>query len=270
MEDYSRKLELADLLRQDVIARAAGDLGISAGDQLLDAGCGTGSHLPLLAGLADSQGQVTGLDNSPEMISRAARRVAGHGLEDRVTLVEGDIEELPFEAGSFDCVLSVDCAGYPCSSNPDALLRELLRVTAPGGTVALLGWTCQQILPGYPLLESKLNTASSLVRAAATDRASRTHFLRALEWFSRAGLGDLRARSYAGSIQAPLTDMKKEAVLSLIDMLWGDSGPPLSADERKFFDEITRPGSGKCILDSEGYYGFFVYTAFSGRAFGAL
>jgi ubiquinone/menaquinone biosynthesis C-methylase UbiE len=160
---YAEKLRLADLLREPVIRRAVGDLHLKAGINVLDAGCGIGSHLPLLAEQVGPSGHVTGLDISGELLSIARQRVHDDGLENRVRLVQGDVNNLPFAEESIDCVVSVDCVGYPFALQPVALLQELGRVVVPGGAVAIMGWSHQQLLPGYPLLESRLNTASSLV-----------------------------------------------------------------------------------------------------------
>ena len=265
-EEYARKIRLMDSLRGPVLRRAFRGLSLGRGDAVLDAGCGTGSSLPLLADEAGPDGRVTGLDLSAGFLSRARSRVEELGLGSRVSLVQGDIGRLPFEEHAFDCVVSVDCAGYPFSRDPVTLLRELARVVKPSGTVAVMGWTHQQILPGYPLLESRLNTASSLSGPPpGIASGPEGHFMRAPGWFREAGFGAVSGSSCAGDILAPLDDEEKEALLSLFEMLWPDPLPSLSADDRDLFRHISEPGSRGFILDRPDYYGFFVYTCFSGK-----
>jgi demethylmenaquinone methyltransferase / 2-methoxy-6-polyprenyl-1,4-benzoquinol methylase len=262
---YAHKLRLADILREPVMRRAIRDLQLNPGENVLDAGCGIGSHLSLLAEQVGPSGHVTGLDISNELISIARQRLTGQGLKDLITLVEGDVNNLPFAEDSIDCVVSVDCVGYPFTQKPVDLLRELGRVVIPGGTVAIMGWSHQQLLPGYPLLESRLNTASSLVTPSITGLGTESHFLRATGWFQEAGFIETSAKSYAGDISAPLSNEEKEAVRAFFEMLWENARKAVSNDEWQLFGRITSPGSSDCVLEQADYYGFFVYTRFAGH-----
>jgi SAM-dependent methyltransferase len=111
-------------------------LDIPPGCQLLDVACGSGQ----LALLAARDGiHVTGVDIAPNLVQRARTRARAEGLEAR--FVEGDAEELPFEDASFDVVTSL--VGAMFAPRPDLVARELLRVCAPGGTIAMANWTPQ-------------------------------------------------------------------------------------------------------------------------------
>jgi demethylmenaquinone methyltransferase / 2-methoxy-6-polyprenyl-1,4-benzoquinol methylase len=263
---YAQKLRLADVLREHVIRRAVRDLDLRTGDHVLDAGCGIGSHLPLLADEVGASGLIIGLDISDEFLSIAGQKVAELGLGSRVVLVRGDVNNMPFPDKSVDCVLSVDCVGYPFAGQPTALLKELKRVVKPGGTVAVMGWTHQLLLPGYPLLESKLNTASPLVIPSGTDVEAEDHFMRAAGWFQKAGFAETRVGSYVGDISFPLNDVEREAVRAFFEMLWGNSRQAVSADEWQLLLQLSGQGQAESILDRTDYYGFFVYTCFTGRA----
>jgi phosphatidylethanolamine/phosphatidyl-N-methylethanolamine N-methyltransferase len=99
--------------------------------RLLEVGVGTGlalHHYPATTA-------ITGLDISMEMLDKAKARVESLRLPN-VTLVCGDAERLPFDDASFDCVtlpyvLSV-------TPHPLALLAELRRVCAPGGSIYII------------------------------------------------------------------------------------------------------------------------------------
>jgi demethylmenaquinone methyltransferase / 2-methoxy-6-polyprenyl-1,4-benzoquinol methylase len=80
--------------------------------------------------------RVVGLDQSPEMLANAQARVEAAGLSERVTLVEGGAEQLPFPDGSFDALTFTYLLRYV--EDPGATLRELARVVRPGGTIAAL------------------------------------------------------------------------------------------------------------------------------------
>jgi demethylmenaquinone methyltransferase/2-methoxy-6-polyprenyl-1,4-benzoquinol methylase len=98
------------------------------GGRVLDVATGTG----LVAQALLARGfRVTGLDQSPEMLERARERFG-----DRVELVEGSADELPFADASFDHLTFTYLLRYV--DDPAATLAELARVVRPGGTVAML------------------------------------------------------------------------------------------------------------------------------------
>ncbi|WP_333768761.1 class I SAM-dependent methyltransferase [Streptomyces sp. IBSBF 2435] len=101
------------------------------GGRALDAGCGTARALPLLRAAVGPAGDVVGLDLTPEMLREAAvlgRRADG-------ALIEADSAQLPLRAGAFDAVLAAGLVHH--LPDPAAGLRELARVTRPGGRLAL-------------------------------------------------------------------------------------------------------------------------------------
>ena len=79
---------------------------------------------------------VVGLDQSSEMLAEARRRVAAAGLADRIELVEGTADALPFEDASFDGLTFTYLLRYV--DDPARTLRELARVVRPGGSIASL------------------------------------------------------------------------------------------------------------------------------------
>jgi demethylmenaquinone methyltransferase/2-methoxy-6-polyprenyl-1,4-benzoquinol methylase len=98
-----------------------------SGDTVLDVATGTGAVAQEL--LTRKRCAVVGLDQSPEMLAEARRR-----LPENVTLVEGTAERLPFEDASFDALTFTYLLRYV--SDPAATLRGLARVVRPGGTIA--------------------------------------------------------------------------------------------------------------------------------------
>lgn len=98
--------------------------------RVLDVGCGTGVLLESLA----AGGQAVGVDLSPDMLARAARRQRERGL--RAALVCGDAQRLPFREGAFESVVST----FAINAVPDLekALAEMLRVLQPGGSLAFI------------------------------------------------------------------------------------------------------------------------------------
>ncbi len=109
-------------------------LDIPAGARLLDVGTGSGQ----LALLASRDGiDATGVDIAENLIERARERAAAERLTARFEV--GDAEALPFEDASFDVVVSL--IGAMFAPRPQLVAQELLRVCAPGGTIAMANWT---------------------------------------------------------------------------------------------------------------------------------
>ncbi len=109
-------------------------LNVPPGSQLLDVACGSGQ----LALMAARDGiEVTGVDIAENSIARAQARAAAEKLCARFQV--GDAEELPFENGSFDTVVSL--IGVMFAPRPERVVRELLRVCVPGGIIAMANWT---------------------------------------------------------------------------------------------------------------------------------
>ena len=96
-------------------------------DTVLDVATGTGAVAREL--LRQKGCTVVGLDQSPEMLAEARRR-----LPENVELVEGTAEHLPFPDASFDALTFTYLLRYV--SDPAATLRELARVVRPAGTIA--------------------------------------------------------------------------------------------------------------------------------------
>ena len=230
----------------------------------MDAGCGIGLPTLLLAQAIGPGGHITGLDLCPEFLVRARQIVEKAGLSERITFQEGDVWQLPFHDDTFDWAWSVDCVGY-APLEPLPLVKELVRVVKPGGCVAVLAWSSQLLLPGYPLLEAHLNATSSGIAPFATDRRPESHFLRALGWFCDAGLEELTAHTFAGNAHAPLTDELRSALVALFEMRWTGVEPELAPEDRAEYRRLCLSESPSFVVDHTDYYAFFTYSMFRGR-----
>lgn len=132
------------------------------GAAVLDAGCGTGA---LTAALhrRDPTARIAGLDLSGTYLEAARARVPGGDFR------QGDIQALPFADGAFDASLSLLVIAFV----PDAVraVRELRRVTKPGGLEALAMW---DFWGGMPSMRLFADTAAALFPSGAVWR--KTHY----------------------------------------------------------------------------------------------
>ena len=265
METHFEKQDLSTPLRNPAIRQAIRMLGLPERSQGLDAGCGIGRHSLLLAEAVGPGGYVTGLDLLAEFVAHARDQAKQSGLSDRVTFRQGNVNELPFDDDSFDWAWSVDCVGHMSIGEPLNGLRELARVVKPGGSVALLGYSSQMLLPGYPRLEARLNATASATTPLAEGKEPKAHFTRALGWFHAAGFEEPTARTVAGTVHAPLDDGVRRALISLFGMLWGEMKSHMEDADREDFLRLTEPESPDFILNEKDYYAFFTYSMFDGR-----
>jgi len=109
-------------------------LALRSGERVLDVACGTG-NLSFPASRAGAR--VVGLDIAPNLLETARARAQAEGLEIRFD--EGDAEQLPYEDAAFDTVITMFGAMF--APRPEKVAAELIRVSRPGGRIAMANWT---------------------------------------------------------------------------------------------------------------------------------
>ncbi|HYO03383.1 MAG TPA: methyltransferase domain-containing protein [Mycobacterium sp.] len=108
-------------------------LGIRPGDTVLDVACGPGNTTRTLVEEVGPDGLAIGVDSSPTMLAQAVRETTPGS---QVGYVRGDAVDLPFADGTFD---AISCYGaLYLMADPFGSLREMVRVSKPGGRIAVL------------------------------------------------------------------------------------------------------------------------------------
>ena len=115
--------------------RTVAALACAPSHRVLDLATGT-ADLALLTVSTYPGVRVVGLDPSPKMLEVGDQKLKKAGVSERITLVEGDAQHIPFEDQSFEGV----SMAFGIRNVPDrmAALREMKRVTKPGGRIAIL------------------------------------------------------------------------------------------------------------------------------------
>ena len=163
------------------------------GLRLLDVGCGPGSITLDLAEIVGAQGQVIGIENVPAPLEAARANAAARG--DATTRFElADVYALPFADDSFDVTHAHQVLQH--LSDTVAALREMARVTRPGGLVAArdADYAAMTWHPPAAGLTRWLEVYRPLARANGGEPDAGRHLL---HWAHAAGLTDVTASASA-------------------------------------------------------------------------
>lgn len=121
------------------------------GESVLDAACGSGLAACKAGQMVGPTGRVCGLDIGPNILKKAAAHYLGPAP---AAWVRGDLQRLPLGDGSFRLVLCHQ--GLQFAREPAAAVRELRRVTAPGGRAVISCWSHIADCPFYLALRDVL------------------------------------------------------------------------------------------------------------------
>jgi ubiquinone/menaquinone biosynthesis C-methylase UbiE len=114
---------------------------ISSADHVLDVACGTGNTAITARRMTGAE-KVTGIDIIPEMLVQAREQAYIAEIND-IEWKETNVENLPFEDEKFDVVLS--SFGHMFATHPQVAIKEMLRVTKPGGRIAFSTWPAELV-----------------------------------------------------------------------------------------------------------------------------
>lgn len=178
------------------------------GEWLLDVGSGAGHDAVELAELVGTGGSVVGIDHSSTMVDEATRRALGLRA-DNVEFRLGDADALPLEDDSFDGSCSNRTFQY--LSDPARAVREMVRVTRPGGRIVVADTDWETAVVDAPDVE----LTARINRAWCDTRASGRVGHQLYGLFVQAGLVDVVAVPQT----QVLTELAEPGVSTIIEGL---------------------------------------------------
>jgi SAM-dependent methyltransferase len=225
-------------------------VGFKAGARLLDAGCGSGSYLSLIADQVAPDGRVAGIDIAPENVAIARSRTG-------LAVFVSTASSLPFATGAFDAAWCANVLQYFDDDDAQGLLAELQRVVRPGGVVAVkdVDMTALRFGPAPPFVALHLAEAcleGPEVRPESRGSLRGRALRRVLE---DAGLVDVWQRSFPIERWAPLEPPTRR--------LWADWLPYLAslalervrdADDRRFWEQVATMADAERYVDRPDFF----------------
>ena len=145
-------------------------LGVSPGDRILDIGFGGGVTFQLLL---ERGAVVVGIDRSADAVD-AAKSAHPKAIEaGRLEVRRGEVEGIPFEAGSFDGVLTVNTVYF--WPDLEAGLTDILRVLKPGGRIVIAirdGSVMRRVSPDIFTLRTPAEVLAAITAAGFVETRS--------------------------------------------------------------------------------------------------
>jgi arsenite methyltransferase len=161
--------ELLDRLPAEAVNSFAGvgyHLGLARlvpGERVLDLGSGSGMDVFAAAVQVTPGGSVTGVDITPEQLAKSERL----RRDEHVSFRRARIEELPFEDGAFDAVISNGVVNL--SADKRRVFAEAARVLRPGGRLALADIVTEHQIAARTACQADL-WAACIAGASRADR----------------------------------------------------------------------------------------------------
>ncbi len=271
--DYAEQELLYNTFMAPALRSAVARFALAPGSHGLDVGCGPGGVLPLLDEALQGQGAIVALDISRPHLQRAQDEAGAFESATRCHLAQVDLKHpLPFADGAFDWCWTADTLNSEQANiergafpDPISVVRELARVTRPGGMVAAFfgNWLGAMLMPGYAHIEQCLMTALEV----HYNKRGRFHpsfrHENAFGWFQAAGLTEIEVTPHTALYQAPLPDDVRRYIQRWVfeheyrtpeRIKEYALGAGLTEDEWDLWLKLSNPGAPEYILRRDDYF----------------
>jgi ubiquinone/menaquinone biosynthesis C-methylase UbiE len=221
------------------------EVGLAAGDRVLDVACGTGIVARLARERVGDSGRVVGVDLSPAMLE-VARKV-GAGVDWR----EGSADQLPLrENERFDVVFCHQ--GLQFFPDRAAAVRQMRQALSPGGRVGISTWGPDEDLP----VLGELRRIAERHAGEISDRRHSFGLPGPLEDLLRdAGFHDVRSRTLSRTIHfEDGAIFVRLNAMALVGMSQG--GRDLSAEEKSAMADVITRDSAEMVKAASDESGF--------------
>lgn len=262
--DYAGKLQQFNEFAAPELRRAMANLALEPGSRVLDAGCGTGAALQWLNDIVGPRGRVVGIDLAAAHVAAARTNAPAGAL-----VLQADATHLPFAAGSFDLVWTVNTVNH--LRDPLSAVHGLLRLLSPGGRVALgqssllpemfFAWDARLERVTTEAVRRYYRERYGLSERALTDIRAVVGLLR------RAGLRRVTVQTHVIERVSPL-QAQDEAYLveAIFRDTWGERlRPYLADDDYAELSALCDPGHASFALRRPDFHYLQTFTLAVGQ-----
>lgn len=193
-------------------------VGIKSGWSVLDAGCGGGSFLPLLAELVGSNGHISAVDLAPENIERVDALVENKQFPCSIETRVGNLTSLPYEDNRFDVVWCANITQYLTDDELGNMFAEFRRVVRPSGLVAVKEFDLTANLFS-PFDQTMIWCLSDAARHRYPPMQGGLRTFQLPTWFKQAGLINVGFESFLSERKSPLRPIEREYISTIIQFL---------------------------------------------------
>jgi ubiquinone/menaquinone biosynthesis C-methylase UbiE len=235
---------------------------LEAGMRVLDAGCGTGSYVPLLHDAGAKS--IVALDTAVEHVASLTQRLSAA----RPVPVAGSITAVPLAEGSVDAVWCANTLQYVGDEDAVEVVREFARVVRPGGVVAIkdVDMTAFKIAPGPAFLGAHLAEACVLGEDISPQSQGSIRGRELYQVMLRAGLTEVRQRSFVIERCGPLTGHDARFWSEWLPYLAGIARTRnLPQEDQETWSLVSTPESARAFVSSPQFYGCELQVVCTGR-----
>jgi ubiquinone/menaquinone biosynthesis C-methylase UbiE len=232
-------------------------VGFQTGWHVLDAGCGGGSYLPLLAQLVGSTGKVAAIDFNVDNVNIARKRIVAGQHPCPIAIATGNLLALPYPDDAFDALWSANVTQYFSDADLPKLLKEFQRVVRPGGLVAIKDVDMQlmRVHPADPFLFSHLSEQSVRGRHATIQSQGSLRGRELRRWLEHAGLEQVWQRTIMIERWAPLRPIERQLFVEWFTYLAGLAEErDVPTEDLITWHRLSDPNAHDYLLDAPDFY----------------
>jgi SAM-dependent methyltransferase len=229
-------------------------VGLQPGWRVLDAACGSGSFLPLIADQIGPSGAISAFDLAPDSVAQVQQLITDQPLSCPIDVQVASLLALPYPDASFDAVWCANALLYLSDAELLTALAEFRRVVRPGGVVASKEPDLGLFLftPGDAMRVLRtwaaLGTVSAPFCGALRGRAMR-------RLFEQIGLEHVWQRGTLSEVWAPLSPVQRQYIgRQLMQMAAVAEEAAMAEDDLAFWRRQHDPDAPESLVNDPNLF----------------